>query len=159
MRKDFRGANNPRWNNGVKTHAHGYRLIASHDHPFKDKQGYVREHRLVMEKHIGRYLAKDELVHHLNHDKTDNRIENLMLTTRSEHKKSHHPEIGVATQFKKGRIALNKNGREITCTVCGKMFYVPKSLIGERKTCGDKKCRSIQVSKTLRENYIAKQTI
>lgn len=97
------GKNNPRWNGGIKIHDCGYILIASPSHPFRDKQGYVREHKLVMEAHLGRYLSKDELVHHKNHNKTDNRIENLELTTRSEHKKKYHPEIGMSTRFIKGQ--------------------------------------------------------
>lgn len=60
----------------------------------------VRVHRSVMEKHIGRKLDSSELVHHLNGDRNDNRIENLMITTRSEHKKMH-PEIGEECRFKK----------------------------------------------------------
>ena len=59
-----------------------------------------RVHRVVMEAHIGRELSSSELVHHKNHDVYDNRIENLVITTRSEHKKLH-PEIGVSTRLKK----------------------------------------------------------
>lgn len=80
---------NPRWNNGKAKHTLGYIWIASPDHPFKDKRGYVLEHRLVMERSLGRILQPNEIVHHINGIVFDNRIENLMLFSRQGHSRYH----------------------------------------------------------------------
>lgn len=54
---------------------------------------YVLEHRYVMEQHLGRKLIGSEEVHHINHDKTDNSIENLMLfKNHAEHIAYEHSE-------------------------------------------------------------------
>jgi hypothetical protein len=87
-RRDFKGENNPMWAGGKKIGKGGYILVWRPDHPYANSQGYVSEHRLVMEEHIGRYLSPDEIVHHKNKNRQDNRIENLqLLESNSAHAK------------------------------------------------------------------------
>ncbi len=58
-------------------------------HYKQNKNSRNREHRDIMEKHLGRKLKRNEIVHHKNNNKADNRIENLELMTQSEHIKKH----------------------------------------------------------------------
>jgi len=68
----------------------GYILIKNYDHPNRNKHNDILEHILVMSLHLGRALLKGEVVHHINGDRIDNRIENLYLfSSRSEHMKAH----------------------------------------------------------------------
>jgi hypothetical protein len=62
-----------------------YILIHSPSHPYTSKSGYVREHRLIMESKLGRFLMPDEIVHHINGDTLDNRIDNLEVMPKVEH--------------------------------------------------------------------------
>ena len=68
----------------------GYKMIRKNGHPFSDSKGYVREHRLIMEKFLGRYLEDGECVHHIDGDKLNNSIENLELMSIESHVKLHH---------------------------------------------------------------------
>lgn len=82
-----RRENSPQWRGGKIEH-NGYFLIYKPDHPNCDSKGYVREHRLKMEKKIGRLLRKDEVVHHADGDRKNNNNNNLILFgTHSEHMK------------------------------------------------------------------------
>ena len=77
LRGKYRGERSSRWKGGrVKTQG-GYIRIKRYDHPSGDYQGYVYEHRAVVEAALGRYLKSDEIVHHINGIKDD--IENLEL--------------------------------------------------------------------------------
>lgn len=67
----------------------GYRQIYSPDHPNTTKDNYVAEHRLIMEKHLGRYLNKNEIIHHVDGNRLNNKLENLVLTDNSSHMKDH----------------------------------------------------------------------
>ena len=81
-------------NRGVKrgegryVNSQGYVLLRMPDHP-QAHAGYVLEHRWVMEQTLSRPLQPDEVVHHINHIKTDNRRENLALMSQHHHGKQH----------------------------------------------------------------------
>jgi len=64
-------------------------VFVGKDHPMAQKSGRVYEHRLVMSQHLKRPLKSWEYVHHLNGDKKDNRLENLVIVTIGEHAKGH----------------------------------------------------------------------
>lgn len=77
------GPDNGGWKGGRYAASDGYiyRLIAP--------CVYMTEHRALMQEHLGRKLKHDEVVHHINENKSDNRIQNLQVLTRSEHAKIH----------------------------------------------------------------------
>ena len=67
----------------------GYVLVYSPNHPSCDEGKYVYQHRLGMEQHLGRCLTTQEVVHHINEIKDDNRLCNLQLMLSREHSTLH----------------------------------------------------------------------
>lgn len=89
------GERNASYSGGRFVGANGYVYELAYDHPNKDCRGYVLEHRRVMERSIGRYLAEDEVVHHKDRNRQNNDIKNLqLLANQSEHLKLHRKEDG-----------------------------------------------------------------
>lgn len=99
-RNRITGETNPAWKGGV-TYRKRKGLYANQ--PIKyvrcpaeflsmaRSDGYVMEHRIVVALTIGRPLSRTEVVHHINHNATDNNINNLMLfATNAEHKTYEH---------------------------------------------------------------------
>lgn len=69
---------------------HGYQLRQVKWHPNSTKRGYVMEHRLVMECHLGAFLPKHAVIHHKNNIRDDNRLENLEYMEEQERHAKHH---------------------------------------------------------------------
>jgi hypothetical protein len=124
------GSLNPNWKGGKRLDKDGYVLMLDWSNTNCDSHGYVREHRSVVENHIGRSLNKGEVVHHINGVKHDNRIENLELMSANEHM-SHHTsqrdsKIDKECMWcsKEFRVFPSRSSRKFCSYVCmGKYSY------------------------------------
>lgn len=86
----LQGKNCGRWNGGVRINR-GYKYIYMPDHPHATIRQDVKNSRLIMEKHLNRYLKPEERVHHIDGNKLNDSIENLMLfSNASAHRKYHY---------------------------------------------------------------------
>lgn len=90
----------------VEHHAGYYRRYAP-EHPIAGADGYVLEHRLVVFE-AGIDIPQGYHVHHLNHNKTDNRLENLAVMSPSDHQ-SHHFPSGTLVRNQYGVFALRRD--------------------------------------------------
>lgn len=94
-----------KWNRNIANAQRGRRVLNGEDHPSykgglsRTSDGYIKisaganagrmQHTVLMEEKIGRRIKPNEVVHHRNHIKSDNRLENLQLMTRAEHLRHH----------------------------------------------------------------------
>lgn len=74
-------------------HSQGYILVYCPTHHLANKHGFVLEHRLVAEQKYGREIKKDEVVHHIDGNKTNNSIDNLVIVSRAEHMEIHRTSL------------------------------------------------------------------
>lgn len=98
--KGLTGAKNPAWKGGLTffkrkgkyaDQSIKYVRCPAEFMDMARKDGYVMEHRLIVAMEMGRSLLRSECVHHVNHDATDNRLDNLMLfASNADHKRYEH---------------------------------------------------------------------
>ena len=111
----IRGRDNPNWQGGRSLTSGGYVRVRASDHPAA-VDGYILEHRLVVETHLGRVLRPDEQVHHRNGVKTDNRPENLEVVSAGLHRVRHR-------KHEYGRRIPGEPNPMVGCECgCGKQF-------------------------------------
>ena len=96
------GEKHPKWIGGKRTREDGFILIRD----TKNKR-YLLEHRIIMEKFLKRTLISQELVHHKNGDRTNNRIRNLQIVSRGEHNKIHIRNPEGKGGFNYGKMRLD----------------------------------------------------
>jgi hypothetical protein len=110
----FKKGNKANWKTG-EVYQGQYVLVYSPKHPNANIQGkgYVRRARLVMEKKIGRYLKKNEVIHHINGIKDDDRPENLVILSNSAHLSLHHKNT-KQIRDKKGRFTKGGDANVIS---------------------------------------------
>lgn len=106
--------------NKAKVDVNGYVAVYYPAHPNCWQNGCVYLHRLKMENKLGRYLRPEEIVHHKDENRGNNRITNLELTDSSEHRVEHAVRKGASPRI------------VVTCPTCKEEF---KQRVKDQKYC------------------------
>jgi len=137
------GSKGSNWKGGKYIDHRGYVYINSPNHPSCRADNYVQEHRLVVEKHLGRYLKPTEIIHHINHNPSDNRIKNLTIMSTSKHSAMHW----AGKKFRLGKYMHGNTKTKRQCYRCKKTKNINKFYKSKDKPLGRdhicKPCKSI----------------
>lgn len=120
----LKGSLNASWKSDEYISFYGYKLIRTENHPFKNCDDFVFEHRLVAEKYLlndknsvvinnKKYLSPDYVVHHLNFNRQDNDVKNLLIMEKGEHTSLHAKINKDNEEFKKYCQKYNLNLNEV----------------------------------------------
>lgn len=90
--KGRKGADHPAWKGGSRLSHDGYVRTYAPDHPWPRLGGYVYEHVRVVELSIGRRLKPGEVVHHRDHNRTNNELSNLEIQGAGDHSRHHRQQ-------------------------------------------------------------------
>lgn len=90
----------------------GYWLVNVKGHPLFPNKSWVAEHRVMMAEHLGRPLLSSEIVHHRDHDKTNNVISNFKLTNRADHCREHNADMCTPERNAKIQLAAARVGAD-----------------------------------------------
>lgn len=123
----------------------GYVMLVIKTHPHScETHGVIFEHRVVVEESLGRYLTEDEIIHHKNEIKDDNRLENLEVTNRAKHTIYHH--VGVKRSEETKRRISEKAKKRLENK---KIHPSYKDVDNELRTLVEKGYKPTEISKLL----------
>ena len=136
-------------------YANGYVRIYMPNHPHANISGMVYEHVLVAEKKLGRYLTAEEVVHHIDHNRSNNNPDNLMIfKTKKDHSIFHMNEedFTLCTFDIDGTVSCKSNPLKINhCVRCGCVIYPGATLCRE---CYRKEARDGRPKRETLKNLI-----